>query len=98
MGELLRFPDGPESQPDGLWQRRLATASGTVDNIIGLTGALGACLKGLLLSVRRLEEAAQGVQDAISRLPAGEAKRQLEHQRALMDEELAEVLRLLRGF
>jgi hypothetical protein len=97
MSGLPRFPDNTEGHADGLWQRRLATASETVDSIIGYTNALGACLKGLLSNVRQLEEVSRDLQGTISGLPAGEARRHLEQQQTLIKERLAVARKLLTG-
>jgi hypothetical protein len=98
MGNMLLLPDVSESQPDRLWQQRFATVSETVDNIIGLTSTLGVGLKDLLSNVRRIEEVSSGLQEVISRLPAGEARQQLEHQQTLINEQLVIARRLLTGF
>jgi hypothetical protein len=97
MGKLLHFPDEAESQPDGRWQGRVA-ASETVDSIIGLTNTLGACLEGLLLSLGRLEAASLGLDNFVGRLPAGEARQQIEHQQALIQDQLVIARKLLAGF
>jgi hypothetical protein len=97
MGELLRFPDEAESHSDERWQGRLA-AFETVDNIVGLTNTLGACLAGLLSNLRWLEEVSQGLDNLVGRLPAGEARQQIEHQQALIKEQLVIVRKLLAGF
>ncbi len=97
MGELPRSPDEAESQSVGRWQGRLA-ASETVDNIIGSTNTLGACLEGLLSSLLRLDEASRGLESVVGRLPAGEARQQIEHQQALIKEQLIVVRKLLAGF
>jgi hypothetical protein len=97
MSGLPRFPDNTEDHPDGLWRRRLAAASETVDSIIRYTNALGACLKGLLSNVRQLEEVSRDLHDTISGLPAGEVRRHLEHQQTLIKERLAIARKLLTG-
>jgi hypothetical protein len=97
MGELLRFSDEVESAPDERWQGRLA-ASEALDSIIGLTNTLGACLEGLISSFGRLEEASSGLDDLVGRLPAGEARQQIEHKHALIKEQLFIARKLLAGF
>jgi hypothetical protein len=94
MGDLLRFPDEAECQSDGRWNGRLAAAE-TVDSIIGLTNTLGACLEGLLSNLWRLEEASRGLDSLVSCLPAGEARQQIEHQKALINEQLVIARKLL---
>jgi hypothetical protein len=54
------------------------------DSIIGLTSTLGGCLKGLLLNLRRLEQASQGLDGAIGNLPGGSLRQQIEHQQVLI--------------
>jgi hypothetical protein len=97
MGELLSFPDEAESHSDERRQGRLA-ASETVDNIIELTNSFGASLAGLLSSLQRLQEVWQGLDNLVGRLPAGEARQQIEHQQALIKEQLVIARKLLVGF
>jgi hypothetical protein len=59
---------------------------------------LGACLEGLLSNLRQLEEASRGLDSIVSRLPAGEARRQIEREKALIDEQLVKARKLLAGF
>jgi hypothetical protein len=96
MGELLRCPDEPESRPDSRWQGRLA-ASETVDGFIRVTNGLGASLEALLSSFWRLEEVSRGLDVLVGRLPAGEARQQIEHQQVLAKEQLVIVRKLLAG-
>jgi hypothetical protein len=95
MGELLRFSEETENQSDGRWRGRLGAAE-TVDSITGLTNTLGACLEGLLSGLWRLETVSQGLDNLIACLPAGET-RQIEHQQALVKEQLVIVRKLLAG-
>ena len=96
MGELLHFSGGVVSQPEEFGQGRLA-ASQTLDSIIGLTNALGACLEGLISSLGRLEEVSLGLDDMVGRLSPGEARQQIEHQQALIKEQLVIAHKLLAG-
>jgi hypothetical protein len=95
MGELLCFPDQAISHPEGRWQGRLTAAAETVDNIISLTNTLGACLEGLLSDLRQLEETSRVLDNLVVRLPVGEARRQIECQQGLVDEQLVIVRKLL---
>jgi hypothetical protein len=96
MGGLLSFREDAENQSNERWKGRLAAAE-TVDSIIGLTNTLGACLEGLLSSLLRLEEVSQGLDNLVACLPAGQTRQQIEHQQALVKEQLVKVRKMLAG-
>ena len=96
MGELLHFPDEAENRSDGYCQGQLAVSE-SIDNFIRVTNTLGTSLEALLSSFWRLEEMSRGLDLLVGRLPAGEARQQIEHQQALVKEQLVIVRKLLAG-